>query len=104
MINDFYINCELWGRTQTEDPSGGKIWTYTKTSDITGIMVPKSTNVLINGMWKTKQESLFVTNTLVGNDQTVKYQGQLYQKTSAADNVMEMNHHYEVKMELINNV
>lgn len=104
MITDFYIDCELYTRSKLIDPSGGEYWGYTKTSDIKGIMVPSLKKQLIDGVWSSVEESVFVTNDLITDDQTVKYKGHMYQRKSELNDVMEIGHHYEIKMELINNV
>ncbi|MCP4393643.1 MAG: hypothetical protein GY804_05175 [Alphaproteobacteria bacterium] len=104
MINDFFIDCELWSRTQTTDPMGGKIWTYAKTSDIKGIMYPKKTKALIEGVWKYVEQSVFMTVDVVGKDHRVNYKNQLYQVSGTPSDIMEMSHHYEIDMELIDNV
>ena len=104
MINDFFIDCELFTRTETTDPMGGKIWTYAKTSDIKGVMYPKKTKVLIEGVWKYIDTAIFLTTDSVLSGQRVKYQGQLYEASGKPNDIMEVNHHLEIEMELVSNV
>jgi len=104
MINDFFIDCELFSRTELTNPSGGKYWGYAKTSDIKGIMYPKKEKVLIEGVWKFIDVSIFMTTDAILKTQQVKYKGQLYKCVGTPEDPMEIGHHIEVLMELIDNV
>ena len=101
MIEDYYIPCEQYRATITQDSMDVDILTYTKLADITGVRVQSGDRVLINDVWHYKNSPLFVTNDSLLKLDRVKYKGILYEITSEPDNVMEKDHHFEFKIEAV---
>ncbi len=101
MIQDFYKSCSLLSATQGTDSAGKIIYTWSTSTSITGVIIPNSKKINVDGVWQYKESPLFMTSDIISKDNRLLYDGKQYKFTSVPDNILSRDHHYEVNVEVI---